>query len=287
MDSKDNSSTKIALSIILGFVVALLAMGLPMIGITVNLYLGVFVLLLAFVLLAYGFWRWETASRWGDSARVSTLWILGIMYFGLVGFQVYRQYSKDHSPLPRTIAPALVDVSPKSAILEPPSLTKTTIPKKRSETPRLSSPTQTQTAETVSAPNGLAIGGGVVTNPTVNNFSPPERVLREEQISTLSRLVGQQATSSPFSISFQVGDDEAFRFARSIATGLAKAGWQLAPPASMMQGGLNHGIWICGGRKEDQERLRDALIKSGYDDIAIQNDPTKEMFMLVGANKGK
>jgi len=44
---------------ILGFVLALVAMGLPMIGITVNLYLGALALSIAFALLAFGFWKWR------------------------------------------------------------------------------------------------------------------------------------------------------------------------------------------------------------------------------------
>ena len=137
----------------------------------------------------------------------------------------------------------------------------------------------------ISAPNGIAIGGGTVTNPVVNNFSPPERVLQDAQINILSRLAGPQPSASPFHILYQAGDDEAFRFARSIAASLAKAGWQIGPPMTMIQGGLNHGIWICGGKKEDQERLRDALVGAGYGDLVLQDYPTREMSMLVGANK--
>jgi len=92
---------RVAPSIIIGLVLALFAIGLPMIGITVNIYLGAAVLLLAFILLAYGFWCWETAIRWGVTARVSTLWALGIVYFLLIGIQIVFQYRKDH---PRNIA---------------------------------------------------------------------------------------------------------------------------------------------------------------------------------------
>jgi hypothetical protein len=69
--------------------------------------------------------------------------------------------------------------------------------------------------------------------------------------------------------------------------GLARAGWIIGPDAPMMQSGLNHGIWICGGKKEDQERLGDALRRTGCSDIVLQDNPTREMFMLVGANDRK
>jgi hypothetical protein len=39
-----------------------------------------------------------------------------------------------------------------------------------------------------SAQNGIAIGGGTVTNPTVNNYAPPNRHLTENQITALNQL---------------------------------------------------------------------------------------------------
>jgi hypothetical protein len=93
---KSAPNRKIAASIIVGFILALLAMGLPMIGVTVNLWLGAFVLLGAFLLFAYGILGAETAKHWSKVSRVNTLWVLGLIYFGFVGFQIYSQYQKDH-----------------------------------------------------------------------------------------------------------------------------------------------------------------------------------------------
>jgi hypothetical protein len=89
---------RIALSIILGFVVAFLALGLPMIGVTVNLYLGCSFLILAFILFAYGLFNWEKIHHWGTGVRVSALWGLGILYFAFVGFHVANQYRQRHGP---------------------------------------------------------------------------------------------------------------------------------------------------------------------------------------------
>jgi hypothetical protein len=117
-DSKTSTVGKsprkgVASSLVIGFFIGLLAMGLPMIGVTVNLRLGALVLLVAFILLAYGFWRWETAARWGDVARVNTLWVLGIAYFVMVGFQNYSQYQKDHSQTIATVTPPSTSSLPK------------------------------------------------------------------------------------------------------------------------------------------------------------------------------
>jgi hypothetical protein len=124
----------VASSLFFGFSIALLAMGLPMIGITVNLYLGAPVLLVAFILLAYGFWRWETAARWGDVARVNTIWSLGFVYFALVGFQIYSQYQKDHSQTISAVTPPSTSSLPKqdSTISTPKSTRPERLPKGQS-----------------------------------------------------------------------------------------------------------------------------------------------------------
>jgi hypothetical protein len=48
-----------------------------------------------------------------------------------------------------------------------------------------------------SAPNGFAIGGGMVTNPTVNNFGPTERHLSIEQIQALNLEAASLPEDSP------------------------------------------------------------------------------------------
>jgi hypothetical protein len=93
----ERPSVAVAPSVILGFCLTLVAMGLPMIGVTINVYLGASILVVAFILLAYGLWHFEKARRWSEAARVSSLWILGIICFALVGAQVYSQYKRDHS----------------------------------------------------------------------------------------------------------------------------------------------------------------------------------------------
>jgi hypothetical protein len=110
-------------SLIIGFFLALLAMGLPLIGVTVNLYLGVLILLVAFALLAYGFWTWETAYKWGTAARTSTLWLLGLIYFALIGYQISSQFKKDHPTISGksvAVAPELHKEEPRTAVVPSP-----------------------------------------------------------------------------------------------------------------------------------------------------------------------
>jgi hypothetical protein len=95
---------KVAPTILGGFILALLEMGLPMIGVSVNLLLGGFVLAAAFALFAWGLWNWETNHNYGRLPRAMTLLVVGLIYFGLMGFQINSQYKKDHplvSPAPQ------------------------------------------------------------------------------------------------------------------------------------------------------------------------------------------
>jgi hypothetical protein len=60
------------------------------------------------------------------------------------------------------------------------------------EAPTAATPQQPQ-QQSISAPNGIAIGGGTVTNPTVNNFAPPARTLTKDQHDKIvSALAGKQ-----------------------------------------------------------------------------------------------
>jgi len=53
------------------------------------------------------------------------------------------------------------------------------------------------TGPVATAPNGIAIGGGTVTNPTVNNFGPTERHLSIGQIQALSLVAVSLPEDSP------------------------------------------------------------------------------------------
>ena len=234
MDSKEKSPKKVAISIILGFVVALVAMGLPMIGITVNLRLGSFVLLLAFILLAYGFLQWETVGQWREAARVSTLWILGLIYSALVGVQIYSQYQKDH-PRAATVTPIIASVivpkaSPNAKDVpdlsaKKPQHREPQIQSLRPSVPKLETPQPQQ--QTINAPNGIAIGGGTVMNPTVNNFVPPQRIISKEQIDHLRLVLA--GTTGNISSNCPMSDDEGCTYAENIRRAFGSVGWNAGP----------------------------------------------------------
>lgn len=171
--------------LIAGFILALLSLGLPLIGVTVNLLLGSIALIGAFMLLAYGFWKWEKSSRWHWVWRIATIMITAIIFFTLVGHQIFTQYKRDH---PKKVTLNQVTPKPISPIdqnvpVQPPQ--RQVIVRKASPRPVAKPINQTSrntpeatassvTPQTViSAPGGIAIGGGTVINPQVNNYGEP------------------------------------------------------------------------------------------------------------------
>jgi hypothetical protein len=88
------SSKSIAQS--LAFALAFLSIGLPLVGVTYNLYIGAAVLVGASIMLLHAFWNSKLASQWSEALRVSLLWVMGLVFLSLVGFQSRSQYLKDH-----------------------------------------------------------------------------------------------------------------------------------------------------------------------------------------------
>jgi hypothetical protein len=81
------------------------------------------------------------------------------------------------------------------------------------------------------APNGIAITGGTVTNPTVNNYEPPQRTLSPSQRSELIELL---RISGPFTITVRCaqGNFEAQTYSDSLISVLREAGWTV--PANLL-----------------------------------------------------
>ena len=172
-ETKRTNTKTVAPSLILGFFLALIAMGLPMIGLTVNLYLGALILSVAFALLAFGFWKWETTAEWGIASRVNTLWVLGIFYFSLIGFQIFSQYKKDH-PQPR----------PSETSLEP-HQTPNSLPKQNS---------QTQESQSKSVDNSAKILKATQSSQRTQSFPP---TAQQAQSTPISVPVPQQTVYAP------------------------------------------------------------------------------------------
>lgn len=86
---------RVAPSSVANYVLALLAMGLPMIGVTVNLWLGAITMLAVFLLSVWGLWKWENHYL-GRKVRKVMLTAVGIVYLGFLAWQIHAQYHKDH-----------------------------------------------------------------------------------------------------------------------------------------------------------------------------------------------
>jgi hypothetical protein len=69
-------------------------------------------------------------------------------------------------------------------------------------------PTPKSSVQTNSAPNGIAIGGGTVSNPTVNNFAPPQRALSSDQKTALIEC--PKNNPGKFTIAAVIGSREAY-----------------------------------------------------------------------------
>jgi hypothetical protein len=201
---------------LLGFILALLSLGLPMIGVTVNLFLGFFFLSLAFLLMVYGVWNWEKQSSWRRLPRIVSVCLLALAYFFLLGGHIYTRYHREHSvpetkaginppvgeggkgadfqlvgttnapqgtanPLPTTRAQQGQREAPTSQrIASKPvaaSSLKPVVPLRSS--PASSAPA---TSTTIYAPNGIGISGGTVNSPTVNIYAPPDRTMSAESM---------------------------------------------------------------------------------------------------------
>ena len=79
----------------------------------------------------------------------------------------------------------------------------------------------------VNAPNGIAIGGGIVTNPTVNNYGPRSRRLTADERNNLK--VAVSGTKDRVIIWFFGGEDTQ-AVAQDFYDVLHEAGWEMAAP---------------------------------------------------------
>ncbi len=84
-----------------------------------------------------------------------------------------------------------------------------------------------------SAPNGIGIGGGVVTNPTVNNFQPPQRTIPENEKSQIVQILS--TTPGKIEIQFPSNDQEAYSFAQEWSGLLKQANWSVDRVVGVMR----------------------------------------------------
>ncbi|MCL4524682.1 MAG: hypothetical protein M1453_03160 [Acidobacteria bacterium] len=85
--------------LVLGLLLGLVPWGLSLVGMTTNIWLGGFILLAAFALVAHYFWHKTT--KWRGRTRLSCVIVAALIWCIWVGFQMHKQYIAEHpAPLP-------------------------------------------------------------------------------------------------------------------------------------------------------------------------------------------
>jgi hypothetical protein len=144
---------------------------------------GVFWFLFVAVAAIAGVWIWDhTAKRhWLEKTIISVFLLLFVGRFSYD--PIIEQYKREHPPevVRQETAPNSAPASqPPQPVQEPEGKRETPAARSMPEPERQAKKEQAKTVEPppastpviVSAPNGIAVGGGTVTNPIVNNFGP-------------------------------------------------------------------------------------------------------------------
>ena len=150
-----------------------------------------------------------------------------------------------------------------------------------------------QTQTTNNAPNGIAISGGNVVNPTVNNYAAPQRQIpkqiQDELIAALKEYPGEVHLNS------DSGDFEANTLARQFFSIFEAAGWHPIEIGTLMGGSAlpqEIRIGYCGTAgipgqmgsiPDDQPAARavaQALFRSGFKRITITPNPNDKANVL-------
>lgn len=173
---------------IVGLILALLIWGLQLVGVTVNVYLGGFVLAVAFVLMAYAFWIWEGGSQWHVWLRIGTIAVAALLYLALIGRQVISEWRQEHLSAHQTQSQPIQppDEQPKAETPPVPMpIPKASAPKTpkpaKSGPSESASPKQPQvmvSGEVKQGGNGDCQANSIGGNATIENCSsgPPETV---------------------------------------------------------------------------------------------------------------
>lgn len=145
----------------------------------------------------------------------------------------------------------------------------------------------------ISAPNGIAIGGGNVTNPTVNNYAPPQRQIPKQIENQL--IVALKQYPGEVHLSSDSGDFEANTLARQFFSIFEAAGWHPIEIGTLMGGSAlpqeiqigYHGAAGIAGQMgsipDDQPAARavaQALFRSGFRRVTIMPNPNDKANVL-------
>ena len=232
----------------IGVVGVLLPMGLQMIGITVNLWLGAVVLFIAFALLVYAFWRWERTSKWHAALRSLTVLAAFCLFLFLLDKQMAGEWKKEHAgggvivagqstaqPIKPT-TPATAPVSSAQSPSQSAAKAKPNASERPQEsrganstnTSQQSSGNNSPNTSLVQGPGSAAVMGGTGNSATVNNFAPPPWLMTTEQEDQVASAMA--AFSKPGRdelVASVFGDAESIRLGEQFIRALKRAGWKI------------------------------------------------------------
>ena len=147
--------------------------------------------------------------------------------------------------------PLVFKFPPPSAPIIQEERTKINIPVKKDKPPA------SQT--TINAQNGIGISGGNVSNPTVNNYAPPERSLvnpqRETFISMLRKVCPFEVAVRPIS-----GNAESMKYADELSIALTEAGCTPRRPKFLIDTSVSYGVSVAVHDTDSVPAGADALV---------------------------
>jgi hypothetical protein len=277
-----------------GLVLALIVVMLEQAGIK-----NPFVLWAAFAAAAFLCVDWLRKS---DRARKTKILLITATFVAFAAFGLYlaRQSVQQHkeitnvSPPPPSATP--IPFTPTVASPSPRTLQRTVRPVlslKPTPAPAMTPvPTPTSSPIGANAPFGIAISGGNVTNPTVNNFAPPQRILTEDQ---RKAFVGILRTYCPFEIAVRgiPGNAESMAYAEQLMRAIKEAGCTLRRPKFLIDTSPSYGLWVILHDKENiptgADALMEALSKTGSPAKGTTLDVIEPgvVYLMVGFNDTK
>jgi hypothetical protein len=248
------SSKSIAQS--LPYAVAFLSIGLPLAGVTYNLYLGAAVLVGASIILLHAFWNSKLASQWSEARRVSLLWVMGLVCLSLVGFQIRSQYLRDHPHqlVASNAAPASAKTQPALASAPTPVPPQPVRHKQKSKPQPKDRPAPP--IEQSGSANGL-VGGNFTQGPGSiaqlggsNNtaiIGTQDWLLTREQQLAIQAAVAKYPGRVRFS--YLAMDPSSLRYAEALGYAFNAAGWEIVDPVPNYAGSrcFPNSVWDCMG----------------------------------------
>ena len=168
---------------------------------------------------------------------------------GLLSFVGWRDLRK----------PPFPPIEQKAATAEP----KPQLSSKKSASSFVPASTQTPVpSTTISAPNGIAIGGGVVSNPQVNNYyAPPQRILTGEKN---DKFIASLKETCPFEIVVRAipGNAESMEYADQLSAAIKEAGCTVVAPRILFDTTAIKGLWVTIHDRNNIPKGSDALLKA-------------------------